>query len=63
MGYKQDAKEILKSFHIMKIDGQPMDEDITKLLNKLTEMAATIPTTNGGSSHGHMGVICRKNLF
>ena len=63
MGYKQDAEEALKSFHTTKIDGQPTDEDITKLSNELTEMAATIPTMNGGSLHGHMGVIIKDALY
>ena len=57
MGYKQDAEEALKSFCITKIDWQPMYEDITKLSNKLTKMATTITTMNGGGLHGHMGVI------
>eukprot|EP00804_Cyclotella_cryptica_P023556 CCRYP_018914-RA/>CCRYP_018914-RA protein AED:0.41 eAED:0.42 QI:0/0/0/1/0/0/2/0/281 len=57
MGYKQDAEEQIKAFQITWIHGQPTDEDIDKLVNELTKCAATIPTTNGGGSHGHMGML------
>ena len=57
MGYKQDAEEQIEAFQITRINGQPTDEDIDKLVNELTECAATIPTTNGGGSHGHMGML------
>eukprot|EP00804_Cyclotella_cryptica_P025159 CCRYP_013002-RA/>CCRYP_013002-RA protein AED:0.40 eAED:0.39 QI:0/0/0/1/1/1/2/0/274 len=57
MGYKQGAEEQIEAFQITRINGQPTDEDIDKLVNELTECAATIPTTNGGGSHGHMGML------
>lgn len=57
MGYKQDTKEQIKAVQITWIDGQPMDKVINKLVNKLTECAMTIPTMNGGGSHGHMGML------
>eukprot|EP00804_Cyclotella_cryptica_P011218 CCRYP_007736-RA/>CCRYP_007736-RA protein AED:0.38 eAED:0.38 QI:0/-1/0/1/-1/1/1/0/375 len=59
MGYKQDAEEQIEAFQITRIHGQPTDEDIDKLVNELTECAATIPTTNGGGSHGHMGMLIK----
>jgi len=43
MGYKQDAEEQIGAFQITRIEGQPTDEDIDKLINELTECAATIP--------------------
>ena len=57
MGIKQDVKESLKDFPITKIDGQPTDKDLNRLASKLSEMAATIPTTNGRRLHGHVGMI------
>ena len=57
MGIKQDVKENLKGFHVTKIDGQPMDEDLNQLETEHSKMAASIPTLNGGGSHGHVGMI------
>ena len=57
MGIQQDIEDALSDYKVTKIDGQPTEEDLTKLLQELTAMAATIPTTNGGGSHGHIGML------
>ena len=46
MGFKQDAEEAIKSFHVMRIDGQPSDEDLFRLMAELSEIVATVPTMN-----------------
>jgi hypothetical protein len=57
MGIRQDIEESLKDFHITKIDGQPTKEDLLKLRQELCEAVASIPTTNGGGMHGHVGML------
>ena len=57
MGVKQDIETSLKDYFFTKIDGQPTDEDVTNLIRELSEMLASVPTTNGGGSHGHIGMI------
>ncbi len=57
MGVKQDTKESLKKFKITKINVQPTNEDMNQLICELGAMLATIPTTNGGGDHGHIGMI------
>ena len=57
MGLRQDTEESLKDFEFTKIDGQPSDEDLTRLVRELTNAAASIPTTLGGGNHGHVGMI------
>ena len=57
MGIKQDIETSLKDYSFTKIDGQPSDEDVTNLVREMTEMLASVPTTNGGGSHGHIGMI------
>ena len=57
MGVKQDAEDSLKDYFITKIDGQPTEQDISKLKLELSEGLASIPTTNGGGQHGHIGLI------
>jgi hypothetical protein len=57
MGIKQDIENSLKDHFVTKIDGQPTDEDVTNLIRELSEMLASVPTTNGGGSHGHIGMI------
>eukprot|EP00804_Cyclotella_cryptica_P003440 CCRYP_002085-RA/>CCRYP_002085-RA protein AED:0.42 eAED:0.41 QI:0/0/0/1/0/0/2/0/285 len=57
MGIKQDIETSLKDYSVTKINGQPSDEDVTNLMREITEMLASIPTTNGGGSHGHISMI------
>ena len=57
MGIKQDIETSLKDHFFTKIDGQPTNEDITNLIRELSEMLESVPTTNGGGSHGHIGMI------
>ena len=57
MGIKPDIKDNLKIFHITKINGQPTDEDLNKLESKLSEMAASISTSNEGGLHRHDSMI------
>ena len=47
----------LCDFKFTKIDGQPTDKDLNLLTKELSTVAASIPTTNGGGQHGHMGLI------
>jgi hypothetical protein len=48
MGIKQDLEESLKDYFIIKIDGQPSKEAISKLKLELSEGLASILTHNGG---------------
>ena len=57
MGIKQDVKERLKKFSITRIKGQLGEETLNKLKEELTTMLATVPMTNGGGQHGHVGLI------
>eukprot|EP00804_Cyclotella_cryptica_P022255 CCRYP_017925-RA/>CCRYP_017925-RA protein AED:0.39 eAED:0.39 QI:0/-1/0/1/-1/1/1/0/386 len=57
MGIRQDIIDSFKEFEFTKIDGQPTDENLNQLVRELTEAAASIPTTNGGGAHGHIGMI------
>eukprot|EP00804_Cyclotella_cryptica_P011328 CCRYP_016351-RA/>CCRYP_016351-RA protein AED:0.40 eAED:0.40 QI:0/0/0/1/1/1/3/0/287 len=57
MGIKQDIESSLKDYSFTKIDGQPSDKDVANLMREMTEMLASKPTTNGGGSHGHIGMI------
>ena len=57
MGIRQDIEEIVKGFEFTKIDGQPTDEDLNQLTRELARALASIPTTNGGGDHGHIGMI------
>ena len=59
MGWKINIEESLKDLHITKIDGQPSNEDLTKLTSELLAITATAstPTGNGGGSHEHVGML------
>jgi|JI9StandDraft_2_1071091.scaffolds.fasta_scaffold2041384_1 hypothetical protein len=60
MGIKQDIEDSVNKFEITKIDGQLTDEDMNQLTYELGAMCATIPTTNGGGDHGHIGMILNE---
>lgn len=57
MGIRQDVTDSLRDYEFTKIDGQPTDEDVNLLIKELSTAAASIPTTNGGGQHGHVGLI------
>ena len=63
MGRKQEIKEVLKDYHVTKINSKPMDEDLTKLKSKSSANAASIPTTNEGGLHGHISMIGDKTEY
>jgi hypothetical protein len=55
MGHKQEIQDALKDYHVTKIDGQPTDEDLTKLNCELLEMAASIPALMDADYMAMMG--------
>ena len=57
MGIRQDTIDSLKDYEFTKIDGQPTDEDLNLLTEECINAASSIPTTNGGGQHGHIGMI------
>ena len=63
MGIKQNIETSLKDYSFTKIDGQPLDEDVMNLVQEMTKMLASIPTTNGGGSHGHIGMIIEDTEY
>jgi hypothetical protein len=63
MGILQDVFDALKAFEIAKIDGQPMDDDINKLMTQLTAALVTISTTNGGGTLGHIGFVVPQSRY
>eukprot|EP00804_Cyclotella_cryptica_P003006 CCRYP_006011-RA/>CCRYP_006011-RA protein AED:0.39 eAED:0.39 QI:0/0/0/1/1/1/2/0/328 len=63
MGIKQDIKDSLEKFDTTKIDGQPTDKDMNQLTRELGAMLATVPTTNGGGDHGHIGMILNNTEY
>ncbi|KAL7475506.1 hypothetical protein ACHAW6_001416, partial [Cyclotella cf. meneghiniana] len=63
MEIKQDIEDNLEKFNITKIDGQPTDDDMNQLTRELGAMLATLPTTNGGGDHGHIGMILNDSEY
>jgi len=57
MGIRQDTIDSLKDYEFTKIDGQPTDEDLNLLTEECINAASSIPTTNGGGQHGHIGMV------
>ncbi len=63
MGIKQDVETSLADWPVTRIDGQPTEETISKLETEITELCASIPTTNGGGRHGHAGMIVESTAY
>ena len=63
MGIKQDIEDSLEKFDIPKTDGQPTDKDMNQLTRECRAMLATLPTTNGGGDHGHIGMILKDSEY
>ena len=63
MGILQDVFNALQAFEITKIDGQPTDDDINKLMTQLTAALVTILTANGGGKLGHIGIVVPESRY
>ena len=48
MGIKQDVETSLADWPVTRIDGQLTEETISKLETEITNLCASVPTTNGG---------------
>ena len=47
---------------LSRIDGEPTYESINNIMQILYANAATLPTTTGGGTHGHIGLIFKPEL-
>ena len=63
MGIRKDVEESFKDFEFTKIEGQPTDEDINRLVQEISNAAASISTTLGGGNHGHVGMIIAETKY
>ena len=63
MGIKQDVETSLADWPVTRIDGQPTEETISKLEMEITNLCASVPTTNGGGRHGHAGMIVESVAY
>jgi hypothetical protein len=63
MGILQDVFDALIAFDIAKINEQPTEKDINKLMMQLTAALVTILTTNGGGMLGHIGIVIPESRY
>ena len=62
----QSVDDIVSKFPIKtipRIDGEPTYESINEIMQMLYANAATLPTTTGGGTHGHIGLIMKPALY
>ena len=57
---EQETWKAVAKCTVMKIHGQPTNQDINLLDNELTPIASSFPSELGGGLHGHAGLI--KNM-
>ncbi len=57
MGTQEDIEAKLAEKRVTKINGQPTDQDLTKIKQVLMKIAASAPTSLGGGKYGHIDVI------
>ena len=55
MGVKQDMEESLKDFEVIKIDGQPNDEDLNQLKTNFAQLQQVFPLQRGEESMAMLG--------
>ena len=63
MDIKQDIEEIPDKFDIIKINSQLTNKDMNELTHELGAMLATIPTSNSGGDHGHIGMLLAETEY
>ncbi|KAL7474002.1 hypothetical protein ACHAW6_000005, partial [Cyclotella cf. meneghiniana] len=52
-----DNEDSLRDFTFMPIEGQPTNDNINNLVEECSNAAASVPTSNGGRGHGHIGIL------
>ena len=65
-GKSKSVDEIVSKFPIKTlplIDGEPTYESINNIMQILYANAATLPTTTGGGTHGHIGLIMKPEIY
>ena len=65
-GKSQSVDDIVSKFPIKtlpRIDGEPTYESINNIMKILYANEATLPTTMGGGTHGHIGIIMKPELY
>lgn len=60
MGLMQETYALILDAHVTIIDGQITIEDWTQLQQKLCKVTAGIPTTLGGETLGHVGLVLQR---
>ena len=63
MGIRQDMEDSLRDFTFTPIEGQPTDDDINTLVEECSNAAASVPTSNGGGRHGHIGMLMEDTEY
>ena len=62
----QSVDKIVSKFPIKtlpRIDGEPAYKSINEMMQILYANAATLSTTMGGGTHGHIGLIMKPELY
>ena len=54
MAIKENTEASIRDKSITKIEGQPPDRTITKIIKELQKIASSIPTELGGGNHGKL---------
>jgi hypothetical protein len=63
MGVVQDTREMVAKGRVTVIDGQITQEDFTKLVQELCQIGSSIPTSIGGGTLGHVGLILNETDY
>jgi hypothetical protein len=63
MRIRADIQDKVRKKTVTKIHGQPTNQDLTILEKELIVILANIPTTLGGRSHKHMGIIIKTATY
>ena len=63
MGIVQDTREMVAKGRVTVIDGQITQEDFTKLVQELCQIGSSIPTSIGGGTLGHVGLILNQDDY
>jgi hypothetical protein len=57
MGIQTKIRDEIRKETVTKIHGQPTSQDLTILVKEIIVILANIPTTLGGGTYGHIGII------
>ena len=63
MGAIENTEDLFRKRPVTIVNGQLTYIDVTKLMQELEKMAASVPTASGGEKNDHLGLVMNDTKY